>query len=95
MTEEAVRKALGDTVPKDWMDFAVDQSERTRAEFIERLAGEIARSLETIDIAELVDRVVEGRTIEVKAQFRVLGRPASSRSAKFTLSMLDGRKKRK
>src|SRR6516164_6289645 len=54
-TNEAVRRALGEAVPKDWIDFAVDQSERTRAEFIERLAGEIARSLEAVDLAAILE----------------------------------------
>ena len=44
MTEEAVRRAFGDTVPRDWIDFATEQSTRTRSEFIERLSGEIART---------------------------------------------------
>ena len=71
-TNEAVRRALGEAVPKDWIDFAVDQSERTRAEFIERLAGEIARSLEAVDLAAVLERVLEGRTVDVRAQIRLL-----------------------
>lgn len=31
LTEEVVRKALGETLPKDWVDFAAAQSERTGA----------------------------------------------------------------
>ena len=73
-TNEAVRRALGEAVPKDWIDFAVDQSERTRAEFIERLAGEIARTLEAVDLAAILERVLEGRTIDVRAQIRLLPR---------------------
>src|SRR3990172_10668013 len=49
LTEETIRKALGDTIPKDWMDFAVQQSERTRREFLERLSFELAQSLEKLD----------------------------------------------
>jgi hypothetical protein len=74
MTNEAVRRALGEAVPKDWIDFAVDQSERTRAEFIERLAGEIARTLESVDLATILERVLEGRTIDLRAQIRLLPR---------------------
>jgi hypothetical protein len=73
-TNEAVRRALGEAVPKDWIDFAVEQSERTRAEFIERLAGEIARGLEAVDLAALLERVLEGRTVDVRAQIRLLPR---------------------
>ena len=70
LTEEAIRKALGDTLPKDWQDFAVHQSERTRKEFMERLSFEIAQSLQSIDVAVL-EQLLAGRTIEVKATFRL------------------------
>ncbi len=71
LTEAAIRKALGDTLPKDWIDFAVEQSERTRAEFIERLSYEVARNLENIDPAALLSTLLEGRTVEVKAEIRL------------------------
>jgi hypothetical protein len=71
LTETAIRKALGDTLPKDWTDFALEQSERTRAEFIERMAFEVARSLESVDLAAVLTRLLEGRTLEVKAEVRL------------------------
>ena len=71
LTEAAIRKALGETLPKDWIDFAVEQSERTRAEFIERLSYEVARNLESIDPAALLSTLLEGRTLEVKAEIRL------------------------
>ena len=37
-TEEALRRALGDTIPQDWVDFATEQSERTRRDFSDDLA---------------------------------------------------------
>ena len=70
-TEETIRKALGDTVPKDWTEFAVDQSERTRKEFLERLSFEIAQTLEKVDVANLLNELLEGRTLEVKAEIRL------------------------
>jgi len=73
MTEEAVRRALGDTLPKDWIDFAVDQSDRTRREFVERFSYEIGQSLERVDLAGVLSDLLEGRTLEVTAQIR-LGR---------------------
>jgi hypothetical protein len=76
LTEEAFRKAVGDTLPKDWSDFAVGQSDRTRAEFIERLTFEIGRAIENIDVAEVASKLLTGRTIEVKAEFRL--KPDSS-----------------
>ncbi len=71
LTEEVVRKALGDTLPKDWTDFAADQSERTRAEFLERLSVEIGRTLDNIDIADVLSRLLAGNTIEINAEIRL------------------------
>jgi hypothetical protein len=71
VTEEAVRKALGDTLPKEWSDFAVEQSARTRAEFLERLSYEIGRSIENVDLAAVFAQLLEGRTLEVNATVRL------------------------
>jgi hypothetical protein len=80
LTEEAIRKAIGDTVPKDWQDFALHQSERTRKEFMERLSFEIAQSLENIDVVAVLEQLLSGRTVEVKATFRLGERdPGSQR----------------
>jgi len=74
LTEEAVRRALGDTLPKDWIDFAVDQSERTRSEFLERLSFEMGRAFEKADVAAVLRDLLEGRTLEVRAEIRLRGR---------------------
>ena len=79
-TEEAVRKALGDTVPRDLLDFAVDQGERTRADFIERLAREIARNLGEVDLEAIVDRALEGHTLEVEASIRFVRKASGAAS---------------
>ncbi len=71
LTEEVIRKALGDTIPKDWTDFAADQSERARREFLERLSFEIAQSLEKIDVAAVLRELLEGRTLEIRAEIRL------------------------
>lgn len=88
MTEATLRRALSDSLPKEWIDFAVDQSERTRDEFLERLAGEIARSAESIDLAALAEHLLEGHTIEVKAEvrFRREGGKAASRPFDFQVT---------
>ena len=70
-TEEAIRKALGEAMPKDLQDFAVDQSKRTRAEFLERLSYEIGRTLENVDVAAVIAQLLEGRTLEVNARIRL------------------------
>ncbi len=70
-TEEAVRKAFGDTVPKDWTDFVLDTSDRTRAEFLDRVSREIGRVLEGVDVASVFSQLLEGRTLQINAQFRL------------------------
>jgi len=71
LTEEAIRKALGDTIPKDWTDFAVDQSDRARREFLERLSFEIAQSLDKVDVAAVLQELLQGRTLEIRAEIRL------------------------
>jgi hypothetical protein len=71
LTEEAIRRAVGDTIPKDWTDFAIDQSDRARREFLERLSYEIGHSLEKIDVAAVLRELLEGRTLEIRAEIRL------------------------
>jgi hypothetical protein len=87
LTEEAIRKALGDTLPKDWLDFAVDQSERTRKEFLERLSFEIAQTLEKADFATALRELLEGRTLEVRAEIRLGDREGKPVSQEFDVSV--------
>ncbi len=82
LTEETIRKALGDTLPKDWLDFATEQSERTRKEFLERLSFEIAQSMQQMDLAAIMREILEGRTLEVKAEIRLKG-PGGDTVSKF------------
>ena len=70
-TEEAIRKALGDALPKDLQDFAIEQSNRTRADFLERLSYELGRSLENIDVAAVLAQLLKGKTLEVSARIRL------------------------
>ncbi len=76
-TEEAVRRALGDTVPKDWTDYIAESSDRTRGEFLDRLSREIARTLKDIDVAAVLEQLLEGRTLKVNAEFRLSDDPAT------------------
>ncbi len=89
LTESTIRKAVGDTIPKDWVDFAVDQSDRTRAEFLERLSLEVGRSIENIDFASVFDRLMDGRTLEINARIRLGSRDDGSGATKFRVSLED------
>lgn len=71
MTEEALRRALGDSMPRDWMEFMVEQSERTRAELLERLSREFGRVIQAFDPVEILRRLLDGQTIEVSARIRL------------------------
>ena len=90
LTEETIRKAVGDTLPKDWLDFAVDQSERTRKEFLERLSYEIAQSLEKIDVVTVLGELLEGRTLQVKAEVRLASGESGDPAPKLSVRVADG-----
>ena len=87
LTEETIRKALGDSLPKDWMDFAVEQSDRTRKEFLERLSFEIAQTLEKVDLATALRELLEGRTLEVRAEIRLGDREGKPASQEFDVGI--------
>ena len=54
------------------MDFILTQSERTRAEFLDRISREFARTLGDLDPVETVKRLLEGHSIEVSATVRLV-----------------------
>jgi hypothetical protein len=99
-TEETIRKALGDTLPQDWIDFATAQSERTRTELMQRMTEEIGRVMERVELAELLERLLEGRTIEVTAQIRLgdqreqsdTERPAEDKATTVRVEVAGGEK---
>jgi len=85
-TEGALRRALEETVPKDWTDFIAETSERTRSEFLERLSGEIGRVLEGVDVAAVIKELLLGRTLEIKAEFRLSDEPGETGSPMIRFS---------
>ena len=70
MTEEALRRALGETAPREMIEFVIAQSEKTRAEFLDRVSREFGKALSAMDPIELAKRVLEGRTVEISATIR-------------------------
>jgi hypothetical protein len=72
LTEEAFRKAFGDSVPRDVLEFMLDQSQRMRTEFLDRVSRELGRVLDRIDPVDVARRLLEGRTVEVSARFRLV-----------------------
>jgi hypothetical protein len=71
MTEEALRRAFGDGLPRDWLEFFAAQSDRTRAELVERLSREFGRVLSAVDPVEILRRLLDGQTLEIRAQVRL------------------------
>lgn len=71
-TEETVRRALGDTVPQEWVDFAASQSEKTQREFSDAMAREVGRVLEQVDLGDVLGQVLENRSLEIHARVRLL-----------------------
>lgn len=71
MTEEALRKALGDSMPRDWLEFFVEQSDRTRNEMVDRFSKEFGRVLSALDPVEVMRRLLDGQTLEVSAKIRL------------------------
>jgi hypothetical protein len=82
MTEEALRRALGDSLPRDWMEFMVEQSEKTRAELLDRLSREFGRVISAFDPVEILRRLLDGQTIEVSARIRLANSERSRRAAR-------------
>ena len=83
-TEQAIRRALGESLPQEWVDFVSDQSERTRADFTNALVSEFGRSLDNLDLAETLDQFLSGRTIELTTRIRVLPRADTDSDSKET-----------
>lgn len=89
-TEEALRRAVGDTIPQDWVDFAADQSEKTRRDFGDAVAREVGKALAEVDLAEVLGAMLESRPIEIQARVRLLpADEAGDRAAHFDRMSLE------
>ena len=65
-TEDAVRRAFNDAVPRDWVDYAKDQSTELRSEMIERMSAEFGAWLRTIDMAQITSQLLAENDFEFK-----------------------------
>jgi len=92
-TEEAVRRAIGDTVPKDWTDYISESSDRTRSDFLDRLSREIAQTLKDIDLAAVLQELLEGRTLKVNAEFKLSDDPKTGNKADIRIETKDSTEK--
>jgi hypothetical protein len=67
-TEDALRRAFNEAVPRDWVDYARDQSADLRAEMIERMSAEFGAWLRTIDMTQIMSKLLADNDFELKIQ---------------------------
>lgn len=78
LTEEAVRRALSDAVPQDWVEYVAEQSNEVRRDLLDRLVREFGAWLDRLDTQEfqrsllktLLDEYELTLTIDVSARPR-------------------------
>jgi hypothetical protein len=75
-TEDAVRRAFSEAVPRDWVDFANRQSTDLRAETLERMSSEFGAWLRSIDMAQLVGKVLAENDLELTISVKSTPRSA-------------------
>lgn len=65
-TEDAVRRAFSDAVPRDWVDYANRQSTELRSEMIERMSAEFGAWLRTIDMTQIMSKLLAENDFELR-----------------------------
>ena len=75
-TEDAVRRAFSEAVPRDWVDFASRQSTDLRAEMLERMSSEFGAWLRSIDMAQVVSKVLAENDLELTISVKSTPRSA-------------------
>jgi hypothetical protein len=71
LTEEAIRKALADAVPPDWVQFVVRQSQDMRGEMIDRLAKEFGSWMRKTDPRTLARSLLDDYHFSIQIDFSV------------------------
>ncbi len=65
-TEDAVRRAFSEAVPRDWVDYASRQSADLRSEAVDRMSAEFGAWLRTIDMAQIMSKLLAENDFELK-----------------------------
>ena len=71
LTEEAVRRALNDAVPEDWVKYLSEQSTDIRNELIDRLIVQFREWLNTLDLPALLGSILEEHDFSAKIDLSV------------------------
>ena len=83
MTEEAIRQALSESIPRDWLDYAARQGGAVRGELVERLSAEFGAWLRALDTEALLRTVAQLvlEQYDLRLEIDLSARPASERAA--------------
>jgi hypothetical protein len=87
MTEEAIRQALSENLPRDWVDYAARQGGAVRGELVDRLAAEFGAWLRALDTEALLRTVVQLvlEHYDLRLEIDLSARPSSEHApAKLT-----------
>lgn len=68
LTEEALRRAFNDSVPREWVDYVARQGEEVRAELFEALSTQFQKWLREIDVVEVLSEVARRHDISVRLE---------------------------
>lgn len=69
MTEEAVRAVIGDLkLPKEIMGGLLENSTKTKQEFLQMLAKEAGNVFSKIDVAEELKKLTEGHKVKIQVE---------------------------
>jgi hypothetical protein len=81
MTEEGIRNVVGELkLPKDALNFLLQQAEKTRSEVTRVVTQEVRRFLESETLRREIFKVLSSVTVEVNAQIKLkpTGEPSVS-----------------
>ena len=65
LTEEALRRAFNDSVPREWIEYVARQGEDVRAELFRALSQQFQKWLSEIDVVEVLSEVARRHDISV------------------------------
>ena len=81
VTEEALRRALSDRVPGEWIEFVTRQGDELRRDMLDRVTKEFGQWLRTQEPAALVEQILERYEVSVQVELRPLDGPEGDRPA--------------
>ena len=65
--------SMGERLPKEAMNFILDQAERRKEDVVDRLAVEVSKFLEKLDVSQELKKALQGLEIDLQATLRFSG----------------------